>query len=414
MNQHDFPPAPWIGQGPPNGAFAEPRPNMQGRYLLKSARSARIVGWVDRALSLVPVRRSRLPKQIDRILLANWGHLGDVVTTLGAVSALRERHPGIEIGMIVASGGRAAIEKTGMVDHLHIVDHWWISRARTTRAEMRRHFRATRSQALREIRKIGYQAAIDFYPFFPPAHPLFYHARIPVRIGYASGGFSPLLTHPVAWPNARVPVAEQYRVLLNALHPDAPFPPEVLRPRRDRAKLASLPEAVAGAGRYVVLHPGAGADYKEWELDHWHMLADRVAATGPGCCIVLTGAGAREAEMTAEIAARIPSAIDMAGKVDWESFVSIIAHADMVVCPDTATGHVAGALDVPVVSIFTGTNVAEQWQPYTQQSRLLVHGVACAPCNRPGCEAMACIRETRPEQVLAAMRDLGWPFLAAD
>jgi len=379
---------------------------MQGRYLLRSPRSAQAMTWLDRALSLIPKIRPSVPPRLERILLANWGHLGDVVTTHGAIAALRERHPGIEIGMIVANAGRPAIEKAGLVDRLHVVDHWWVSRKPWTGKEKRQHFRATRDQALAEIRAARYQAGIDFYPFFPPAHPLFYRAGIPVRVGYTSGGFGPLLTHPVPWPNAKLPVAEQYRNLLNALHADAPFPVGALRPRRDPTTLHPLPTDIAALGRYIVLHPGAGASYKEWGIAHWRRLAEQLIAKADGRRLVITGAGAAEGLMATEIAAVSPAIVNMAGKVDWETFVSIIAHAEMVVCPDTATGHVAASVNVPVVSIFTGTNIAEQWQPYTSDNRLLIQRVECAPCNGPGCEVMGCIRPIPPERVLAAMADL--------
>lgn len=406
MTQPDLPPAPWIGPGEPKGPFAPPRAGMQGRYLLRSERSAKAMAWLDRMLSLVPKRHAIVPERFDRILLANWGHLGDVVTTQGAIAALRDRHPGVEIGMIVANAGRPAIENANLVDRLHIIDHWWVSRADWSGKEKRRHFRETRDRALAEIGAARYQLGIDFYPFFPPAHPLFFRAGIPVRVGYTSGGFSPLLTHPVPWPDRRVPIAEQYLALLNVVHDTAPFAAGALRPRRDRATLRPVPSEVSQARPYVVLHPGAGATYKEWDIAHWCELARRLIDQAPQRRLVVTGAGDAEKAMAARIAGVSSNVINMAGRADWETFVAIIAHADIVVCPDTATGHVAAAVDVPVVSIFTGTNIAEQWQPYTVRNRLLVEPVRCAPCNRPGCEAMACIKPTSPERVLAAMADL--------
>jgi ADP-heptose:LPS heptosyltransferase len=404
----DLPPTPWIGPGPAQGPFAPPRPSMQGRYLLRSPRAALAMTWLDCALSLVPVRRPAVPERLERILLANLGHLGDVVTTFGAIEALRRRHPGVEIGMIVASGGRAAIADTGLVDRIHLVDHWMVNRSALSARDKRRRYRTTRAQALREIRAARYQAGIDLYPFFPPAHPLFYRAGIPVRVGFTSGGFGPLLTHPVRWPDARLPIAEHYRLLLEALDPTTPVPTGAMRPRRDRATLAPLPPALAGLSPYVVLHPGAGAGFKEWGMTNWCALARRLLEIAPDRRIVVTGAGAGESAMAAEIAALSPAIIDLSGKADWQTFVSIVAHAEMIVCPDTAAGHVAAAVDVPVVSIFTGTNIAEQWQPYTPRNRLLVQPLVCAPCNRPGCAVMACIRPIEPAQVLAAMDDLGW------
>jgi ADP-heptose:LPS heptosyltransferase len=390
----------------PTGPFAEPRPSMNGRYLLRSKRAARMIATMDAALSLVPVRKRAPDNRVRRILLANWGHLGDVVTTFGAISLLREQYPGIEIGMIVSNAAKFAIIESGLVDRIHVVDHWRINRTALTAKEKRQQFQRTRSIAIRDIRRLSYDAAIDFYSFFPPAHPLFYKAGIPVRIGYTSGGFGPLLTHPVPWADLETPVADQYRPLINALHSGTPLPPGALRPQRQRDALAALPVSVADAKPYLVLHPGAGATWKEWGIDRWRALIPAIHERWPAYRLVMTGAGETEIGAASELAEAFPDLVNLTGKVDWATFVTVIANAKLVICPDTATGHVAALFNVPVVSIFPGINVVEQWRPYTDKARVLVQPVACAPCNRFGCDTMSCIRSVMPADVLDAVQDL--------
>jgi ADP-heptose:LPS heptosyltransferase len=380
---------------------------MRGRYLIRSsARKARIMGWIDAALALLPRRRPEIPQNPKRILVANWAHLGDVTTTFGAIRALRERYPTAEIGMIVASWGKPAVAAAGLVDRLHVIDHNKLSRANISRPEMKARHRRTQRIALREIRAADYQIAIDLFPFFPQAHPLFYRAGIPIRIGYTSGGLGPLLTHPVDWQDEERPMGDQYRDLLDVLSPDQPFSPEALRPRRDRATLAPLPGPLSAASPYIVIHPGAGAPARYWGNERWEALIRELGGGGGPLPIVLTGAGAGELEAARELAEAFPDVIDMTGRADWEGFVSILAHAALVICPDTATGHVAALFDVPIVSVFTGTNSPAKWAPYGTQVRVLVKPVLCSPCNMPGCEAMECFRGIPPSRVAAAAREL--------
>ena len=392
---------------PPIGPFAIPLPSMRGRYLIRNALKARAVGAFDAALSLVPQRQSVVPEPLERILLANWGHLGDVITTFGAIAALRTRYPGVRIGMIVGSWGRAAIEATGLVDELHVIDHWGLNRSALPAKTKRARYRETRAAALRAIRAADYQVGIDFYPFFPVAHPLFRFASIPVRIGYTSGGFGPLLTHPVRWSDAAHPIADQYRALLNRLDPAYPFAPAALRPHRHRATLAPRPAELDGLRDYIVLHPGAGAAYKDWGVEKWRALALALRTVNSALPLplplVVTGAGAGETAIAAALATAAPGIVPLAGRVDWEGFVAAVAGAKLVICPDTATGHVAALFDVPVISIFTGVNNAAQWSPYGDAVQVLVRPVLCAPCNR-GCDVMACIRDVEVDQVFEAAR----------
>lgn len=389
------------------GPFATPNPSMRGRYLIRSsARKARVMSVIDAVLNLLPHRTPKIPADPERILVANWAHLGDVITTFGALTALRQRYPKARVGMLVGSWGKPAIAAAGLVDDIHVVDHHKLSRANITRSEMKERHKQTLRVAMREIRAARYQIGIDLFPFFPQAHPLFYQAGIAVRIGYTSGGFGPLLTHPVPWRDEERPMGDQYRDLLDRMSPDNPFPSSALRPRRDRATLAPLPAKIAHIGRYLVIHPGAGSPARHWGNERWEKLIRDIRREMPRLPIVLTGAGEAEKQAAGDLNALFPDLIDMAGHVDWEGFVSIIANADLVVCPDTATGHVAALFDVPIVSIFTGTNSPVKWAPYGDKVHLLVKPVLCAPCHTVGCDAMECFRGIPPERVTAAVLHL--------
>lgn len=385
----------------PIGPFAEPRPSMRGRYLIRNPQKAHAIAAMDAALSLVPRKKAPLPDRPQRILVANWGHLGDVTTTFGAITRLRNCYPGARIGMIVGSWGRPAISDTGLVDDLHVVDHWGLNRASLSKGEKQARYRETRAAALQAISAARYELAIDLYPFFPPAHPLFYRAGIPTRIGFVSGGFGPLLTHAVGWPDADRPIADQYGVLLDILKCDPSALHDDLRPHRSRAELAALPAEIARLTPYVVLHPGAGAAHKDWGFEKWRDLLARLRSAYPGLGLVVTGAGEGEAAVAEALAATTSDVVSMVGRANWSSFVRILADATLVICPDTVTGHVAALFDVPTISIFTGTNNASQWRPYSNRAHVLVRPVLCSPCNlNAGCEAMACIRDVSVEEVV--------------
>ena len=386
----------------PIGPFAEPRPSMIGPYLIRNRAKVVAVEAMDAALSLLPGTRSEAPAQPERILVANWAHLGDVTTTIGMLRALRERYSPLRLDMLVGSWGKMAIAGTGLVDDLHIVDHPMLSRAALSRSAKWKRYAATRARALRDIRAIGYQVAIDTYAFIPPAHPLFRAAGIPVRVGWTSGGFGPLLTHPVRWSDEERPMADHYRDLANQLDPARPFAPGSFRPSRDRATLAPLPPQLAGGERYIVIHPGAGSPTRHWGTDLWRLVIARLRTEAGTFRIVLTGAGAADVAIVGDLAGQFGDAIDLVGRIDWEGFVRVLADASLVICPDTATGHVAALFDVPSVVIFTGTNSPAKWAPYSDRARILTRPVTCAPCNRAGCSAMACFLGVTPDDVVDA------------
>ena len=192
--------------------FAKPRPAMRDPYFIRNPRSARIINAVDILLALS--NPSRSPP-----------------VALPALRLLGASFPGAEIGFLTGSWSRHVVEGTGLCDHLHLAGHFVLSRARSSRAGKIYRYLATRGRAVGELRAKGYEVAIDLGCHFPPASPLFYAAGIRVRGGFTSGGFGPLLTHPISWLHASRPISDYPRDLLSSLWSALTVAPYALAPR---------------------------------------------------------------------------------------------------------------------------------------------------------------------------------------
>lgn len=385
--------------------YATPRPAMRGRYLIRNPRSAAAINLVDALLSLGRLRRRQqgVPSCPRRILLADWTHLGNIMLTIPALRLLRKLFPQAEIGFLAGSWSVPVIESTGLCDHLHLVDHFLLSRARDGRLHKIRRYFAMRRRAIAEIGSVGYEVAIDVDSHFPPAAPLLHAAGIPVRAGFTSGGFGPLLTHPVDWIHAPRPISDYSRDLFRALWPELELAPDALAPCYPGHPRVPPPNELAGK-RYIVFHMGSGAPHKEWPEDRWQVVGSALGKDG--WRIVLAGRGPREAERIRRVAAGLPAAsvvtlIDQA----WSRYVAVIAAAAHVVSLDSSSVHVAAAFSVPTTAIYGGMTDAVQMGPWNRNARVLTAPVGCAPCYlNTGCETMACIRGVTADQVIQAVR----------
>ena len=371
---------------------------MRGRYLVRSSKAFAILSLMDIVLSVFRRPPPPVPNQLSRIVVANGAHLGDMLITLPAIAALRKTYPNATLGVIAGSWTKPVVEWSGLVDEIHIFDHWSHNRKPHKRWT---NYVASRRSALAELRDAKYEVGIDFYPFFPPTHPLFYAAGIPIRIGFDSGGFGPLLTHSVAWRNASMPIAEHLRDLLacipNQLLNEADLAMQLQRPK-------VLPRGLE-SDSYIVIHPGTGASFKEWEIGKWRQLIALLHSRGER--LVLTGAGERDQLMSRTLSRLVD--LNLVGQLNWKDYAEIIGGAKAVICPDTVAGHLAALFQVPTVAIFTGTNELAQWAPNSPFAKTILASVPCAPCHRPGCDLMTCIRESSVETVLAALDDLKFP-----
>lgn len=372
---------------------------LHGRYLVRQPLARLALRSVDFVLGMLHCGRHQTQAGTPRrVLLSVGGHLGDAVVATTAVRLLRDALPDVEIGVLAPSWSRAVFAGHPAIRWLHHVDHWKLDRARTSILAAWRHHRETARTARREIRSVGYDHAVDLYPYFPNAAPLLYRTGIPERIGFVSGGFGPLYTRPLTWEDRpeNWHTAEQHRYLLLQL-PGMPSEAATVPLRYDLPPLdGRATEAVArrlradapaAAPRYVVVHPGAGSARKEWSVAGWRSVVGTLSRHG--IATVVTGQGASQERMAREIAHGIPGCASLAGRLDWESFRAVLAGAAVVASVDTVAPHVAAATGVPVVVLSAGTSDIEHWHPLGSLVTVLQADLTPATVERAVLEAAA-------------------------
>lgn len=375
---------------------------MRGRYLVQSLSSYALISIIDGVLGMLPIQRQQPFASARKVLLASWAHAGDLVLSLPAADALRQIFPRASISMLAGSWSRGLVEASASIEKAYYVDHWRLNRDQTPLYEKVMRYGKMRAAAVRAIKNEGFDIAIDVYPFFPPAHPLFYAANVPVRVGFSSGGFAGLLTHAVEWKNASRPISECYIKMLKYV-----FQQEVRTsgPVWDIENF-DLPRPLSERGftNFIVVHPGAGARFKEWSFEEWRNLIRILESEGE--YIVITGSGKREAEIASRLMMHASRAINLVGLTSWREFLGTVAHARCVFCTDSVAGHVAAVFESPAVSIFTGANDVAQWAPKNPRGKVLVADTRCSPCYQPGCSHMSCIRGVTAERVMKAFHDV--------
>jgi ADP-heptose:LPS heptosyltransferase len=125
--------------------------------------------------------------------------------------------------------------------------------------------------------------------------------------------------------------------------------------------LIERPTAPSPAPGAVVLHPGAAAPSRRWPVDRFAAVARRL--TDDGCHVVLTGTSS-ERPLADEVAGLAGLGADavLAGETDLAGLAALVAGARLVVCGDTGTAHLASAYAVPSVVLFGPVPPAE-WGP---------------------------------------------------
>jgi ADP-heptose:LPS heptosyltransferase len=389
-------------------ALAEIRHKYNRRDVLQSA----VFRGLDTLLSLIlkpfQAASAATASPPERILVANAGHLGDLVLSTALMHALRVAFPNARIGVLAGHWGKTLFADHPLIWRLHSLTHWYVNRASIPRHEKIRVYFRDRRRVVQELRECRYDIAFDVRMWFPNFIPVIWSARVPIRVGFTRIGFSALLTNPVEANLGGIHEVESQLALLKTLgsahrvEGDARL---ILAPTSDVGN-REVAAVLGGASRpYRVLHLGSSTATKNWPTSSWAELAGRLQASGHR--LVFTGTGAGERENIAAATAQLANFVNACDRLSWQGLVELIRGAELVYSIDTSVGHVASAVQTPVVTIYGGTAEPARWRPYGSGCRVVTFQPECFPCLRKqGCRQMTCLTQLPVEAVYAAGEDL--------
>jgi len=339
--------------------------------------------------------------------------MGDIIHALPAVTALRDALPNARIGWIVEErwaellcaqdsprfGPRSPSRP--LVDFVHAVNTkaWRKSLlSRGTQGQI--------SSALREVRDLKYETAVDFQGALKSA-----------VIARCSGARTIVgLDHPRETParilyNRRIAttkahVVEQYDALSEAIAGNTLAVPAVEFPHDNQAE-ADITKKVVGLGgakEFAIINPGAGWSAKQWPPERYGAVASALVADGL-TTLINCGPGEEDLAQAVQVASN-----DNAHLVSCSiaELIALSRRARLFIGGDTGPLHLAAALRIPVVAIFGPTDPARNG-PYGTKSVVLRNPASRTSLSHTSEPDPGLFRITAEEVISAARRLLEIP-----
>jgi heptosyltransferase-1 len=292
----------------------------------------------------------------QRVLTIRLGAVGDVLTTLPAIAALRRLLPNAVIHHLVERGAAPVVQGLPALNDVIVVPRDEITR------ELKRFRLKTFASTWSRLRSERYDLVIDFQNLLRSA---VWKVATGARHGIVRNHWrelSPLPFDMRVACDAKANVVVQHGQLLSALTQDGRTP--TLKPCAPAIGAAASIEArgVMSDERYIVIAPGS-----RWPR---RAVPDRLieaavkAITLP---VVLLG-GPNERGWLEGLAKRlnIPVSVDL----KLEAMFALIKQASGLVCADSAPLHAADMFGVPMTCIF-GPSAPELYGPAFAQAAVL-------------------------------------------
>jgi heptosyltransferase I len=334
----------------------------------------------------------RFDRDPDRILIIKPSAIGDIVHALPVLNLIRRRWPGARVSWLVTPVCADLLAGHPQIDELIIFE----------RKRFGAGWRSPRALAelwgfLRSLRAGRFDLVIDMQGLFRSGW-MSWASRAPVRMGfYNAREFGWLFyTHRVK-NDLREHAVKRYLDLAEAIGCGRE-PVEFVLPIREADRMAV--SAMAPAGPYAVLAPGANWPTKRWPVQNYAALVEPMRREFGLACVVAGGPGDRE------IAAQIPGATDLTGRTTLGELIALLAGAAVVVGNDSGPSHIAAALGRPLVTMYGPTSPSATG-PWGKMDGVMLFDVPCHPCYSRHCRMgdHRCLRQIGMEAVLGKIRE---------
>jgi len=344
----------------------------------------------------------------ERILIVRLGAMGDIIHAMPAVFWLRQLLPRAEFGWVVESRWSELLRSrpdakplTGdqpLVDSVHLVD------TRKWRKNLlARENRKAMTAALREVREMKYDTAIDFQGAIKSA-AVAKLSGAPERYGFAEPwekGASLLYTKKIHADESHV-VERNLELARGVLaNPEGDkelftlLLPAINEPCLEE-KLSDLGQSVA----FAILNPGAGWGAKQWPANRY---AEVARALGEDGIRSLVNFGPAEEELAKQVEDKADG-YAIAAQFSISELIAVTRRARLFIGGDTGPLHLAAALKVPVVALFGPTDPARTG-PYGTRS-VVLRDPSSITSHKRNRDTEAGLMNITSDQVIAAARQL--------
>ena len=347
----------------------------------------------------------------SRILIIKPSSLGDIVHTLPLAHALKRGRPDRVIGWVVERAFAPLVAADPAVDATYPIH---IPATSDPAAGRGAYFRAASAlfAVMRDLRKtLGaapYDVVLDLQASFRSGllalmnpggrrygfaearelNTLFQHEHIHVPAG---------LTHALDKNN-------RFAAPFGAAVEPADFFLALPQEAEAAAEAFLAAEGLAGEP-FVYAQAAARWPSKEWLVERWSELADRLTAAGTA---VVFGGSPADRPLLERVALGMSARAHIAaGGLSLLAGAALIKKSALYVGVDTGPMHMAALAGVPVLALFGPTH-PERVGPYrnTESRVLRAETLDCLCCRRRSCDDHRCMSGIDVDRVERAVRDL--------
>ncbi len=308
------------------------------------------------------------------ILCIRPDNMGDVLMTQPPLRAFKQTLPERKITLLTSKMGAEIAPKLPEVDELITFDVPWIQTNVIGNGGKAIQNLAGKLEAK------NFDAAAIFTNYSQSALPtamICYLAHIPQVLGYSRENPYKLINNwlpddePFSFPVHGVQRQLNLAAAAGASIRDKSMHLTVEKKSEETVLQKLEDEGINTAMPWLMIHPGVSEDKREYPPSLYGEAAEILAKQGYQ--ILVTGLKCEDALASAVARASTVECYNLAGRLSLDDFIALINLAPVIVSNNTASVHIASAVNTPVVDLYARTN--PEHTPWMVASRTLYFDV---------------------------------------
>ncbi len=332
--------------------------------------------------------------EIKKVLVIHLGALGELLMATPVFSSLKKSD--YETHVMVKKGREKVLENNPNISKI-----WTYN-----------------EKLIDKLKKEKYNLAVILWPGSLKIIRMCKKARIKYRIGCYKGvkeGPS-FFFYKRVYPLKNKHIVQKYLDIIRLIgidnkNPKIEFYTSHEKEQNAREKLKKL-----NIKNYIIIHPGFGfaTKYKYpsrlWSLDRYTEVINHLTERYD-VKIILTG-NRNDTLFAEEIIKNVKNkekVIITTGLLDFGELATIIKYAKLIIEPSTSVGHIAAAVQTPVISLI-GKGNPHEWHPWINKKKykVLYHKEVCTGCDLMNCrkKTIECMSAISVKEVINAAEKL--------
>lgn len=327
-----------------------------------------------------------MKKEVQKVLIIRCGALGDLVYSTSVISALQyEYGNNVQIDFVTTPSTSKLFAEDTRVNQIFLLKH----------KKIPIFFSRQKKEIIEYSKKNPYDVLINF-EMGTQFKSLVEKIVAKKKVGWFSENITITKTHMVEICKEFYANAVSSENLWKAY------------PKLCGTDFTKVQENLNLPEKYIIVSPSnshnkkKSLNYRAWPHKNWKELLALVPSSMP---IVMIGAKGEEAFFE-PLKPYGKNVIDLVGKVNIPTLISVIENAQALVVTDTGTAHIASAVNTPVFCLI-GPTPAEQTGPYkTPENKveIISANLPCSPCYKTevmkNCKQNLCMEKISAQDVI--------------